>query len=64
MNLADEEDRLNEFLVGRSVTRVWRHRTAEVGIEFSDGTRLFVNWQPDRQLECSVTGNDLGGDES
>jgi hypothetical protein len=36
---------------------VWRHRPGEVGIEFNDGTRLFVD-SVSNGLDFSVTGGD------
>jgi hypothetical protein len=59
-SLADEAARLESFLVGRRLKHVKRHREAELMIEFNDGTRLFVDWQPDRSLELSITGSPIG----
>ena len=57
--LAEESVRATEVLAGKVVLRVWRHRTAEVLVEFTDGTRLYVDRSEDG-VELSVTG---GGGE-
>lgn len=54
-NLKDEARRATDMLKGRSVRQVWRHRVGEVGVEFTDGTRLFVNASGD-EVELSITG--------
>ena len=54
----------DEFLVGRSVQRICRHRNGELLIERADGRRLFVDRQPDRVLEFSVTGVEVDDEES
>jgi len=41
---------------------VWRHRRDEVGIEFHDGTRLFVDAATDG-LDLSVTGGPEPSDD-
>ena len=41
-------------LKGKTVLAVWRHRASEIGIEFSDGTRMFVDTTP-TGLELSIT---------
>ncbi|MET4260313.1 hypothetical protein ABIC09_005274 [Bradyrhizobium sp. S3.12.5] len=56
-NLDDEAARLTELLRGKVVNVVWRHRPKEIGIEFNDGTRLFVD-AVDDGLDLSVTGGD------
>ncbi|HEY0311583.1 MAG TPA: hypothetical protein VGC56_03725 [Allosphingosinicella sp.] len=43
MTVEDEERRATEMLSGKTVKVVRRHRAAEVMIEFSDNTRLFVD---------------------
>lgn len=53
--LSQEADRLTGILSGKKVQTVWRHRAEEVGIEFDDGSRLFVDVQPDGRVEISVT---------
>ncbi len=48
------------MLAGKSVRQVWRHRSGEVGIEFTDGSRLFVD-ASGGVLELSITcGSDVG----
>jgi hypothetical protein len=56
--LESEAKRATELLRGKVVTQVWRHRKNEVGIEFSDGSRLFVDYLPDG-LELSITGSNF-----
>jgi hypothetical protein len=60
----DQEAKLAESLLkGKIVNKVWRHRENEVGIEFSDGTTLFVD-QNENGLELSITdGQDNKMDE-
>jgi hypothetical protein len=53
--LTEEANSLTQLLVGKVVGIVRRHRSAEVLIEFTDGTRLFVD-RTDDGLEFSVTG--------
>ena len=55
LELEVEATKLTDLLRGKVVKVVKRHRSAEVLIEFDDGTRLFVNNIPDG-LEFSVTG--------
>jgi hypothetical protein len=50
-----EAEEATELLRGKEVATVWRHRQGEVGIEFTDGTRLFVDKTPDG-VELSITG--------
>jgi hypothetical protein len=54
MTLHQEQRRLTKMLKGKVVKRVRRHRLKEMRIEFTDGTRLFVEWQK-RDLEQSIT---------
>ena len=42
-----------KLLVGKTVRNVWRHRSGEVGIEFTDGSRIFIN-RVEEGLELSV----------
>jgi hypothetical protein len=53
--LLKEAERASELLRGKEVAVVWRHRKGEVGIEFTDGTRLFVD-KTDEGVELSITG--------
>jgi hypothetical protein len=55
MTLEEEERRATEMLRGKTVTVVRRHRAAEVMIEFSDETRLFVDAAS--PVELSITGS-------
>jgi hypothetical protein len=57
MNLEQENERATEMLKGKIVAKVMRPRTKEVCIEFTDGTRLFVNHNPE-DVELSITGFD------
>lgn len=57
MTLEEEADRLNLLLAGKTVSRVFRHRPGEFGIEFTDYTRLFVDRAVDG-VSCSVTGGE------
>lgn len=54
--LESEAAHATALLAGKVVRTVWRHRTGEVGIEFTDGTRLFVDAQPGGEVELSITG--------
>ena len=54
-DLEAEAIRATEMLRGRVVRQVWRHRPGEIGLEFEDGTRLFVD--SSSTLELSITGN-------
>ncbi len=49
-----EAKEITGMLKGKIVSRVWRHRSKEIGIEFADGTRLFVDMH-EEGLEISVT---------
>lgn len=57
MTLDEEAAEAERLLSGKSVSRVWRHRGSEVVLEFSDGTRLFVDGGR-APLELSVTNGD------
>jgi len=52
--LEQEARKATELLQGKIVAKVWRHRDKEIGIEFTDGTRLFIDHQPN-ELEISIT---------
>ncbi len=52
--LKSEARRATKMLKGKIVERVWRHRTKEIGIQFTDGTRLFVDIS-EGGLELSIT---------
>lgn len=55
IQLSQEAARATQALAGKVVARVDRHRASEVLIEFTDGTRLFVDGTT-QGLELSVTG--------
>jgi hypothetical protein len=55
MNLEQEAERATDLLKGKEVAKVTRHRAKEVCVEFTDGTRLFVDHHPD-DIELSITG--------
>jgi len=50
----DEARRATELIRGKVISRVFRHRPSEVCIEFTDGTRLFVDKASDG-LDISIT---------
>ncbi len=56
MNLKEEAERASEMLKGKVIAKVMRQRAKEICIEFTDGTRLFVDHQSDN-LEISISGN-------
>ncbi len=59
-----EAARATEMLRGKTVWTVWRHRQGEVTVQFTDGTRLFVDHTSDG-VELSITeGSDDGLDRS
>jgi len=58
MDLKQESERATEMLKGKVVEKALRHREKEVGLEFTDGTRLFVDAH-DGELELSITGGSV-----
>jgi hypothetical protein len=54
MDLNEETAALTKLLSGKIVRHVVRHRIGEVLVQFSDGTRLYVDARSD-EVECSVT---------
>ncbi len=56
MDLKQESDRATKMLLGKSVKSVKRHRPGEVLIEFTDGTRLFIDAKA-AALELSIGGS-------
>jgi hypothetical protein len=54
-DLAQEAARATEILHGKVVARIARHRDTEVLVEFTDGTRLFVD-RSESAVELSITG--------
>ena len=53
-SLKNEAKKATKMLKGKVVSVVFRHRLGEFGIEFADGTRLFVDHIKDG-LEISIT---------
>lgn len=53
--LNSEASRATEMLSGKVVSHVHRKREAEVLIEFTDGTRLFID-KSNTGVELSITG--------
>ena len=53
--LAAEAERLAGLLKGKPLARVWQHRPEAMGIEFADGTKLYVSIT-DGALEMNVSG--------
>ena len=54
MKLEEESKNAEKMLKGKKVKSVFRHRRNEFGLEFTDGTRLFVDLTLDG-LELSIT---------
>ena len=54
-DLKDEERRLQSLIADKVIAQVRRHRAGELMLEFSDGSRLFVNVDG-QDLDLSVTG--------
>jgi hypothetical protein len=52
--LEAEAARVTDMLRGKVVAHVFRHRTMEVMVQFTDGTRLFVD-SSGGSVELSVT---------
>jgi len=52
-DLDAEAQHLTGVLSGKTVRVVWRRRPREFGIEFTDGTRIFIDAQPEG-LETSL----------
>ncbi len=55
-NLELEAKKLTSLLGNKNVSEIYRHRESELCIEFSDGSRFFVNCNENRSLELSITG--------
>jgi hypothetical protein len=49
------------LLIGKTVGQIWRQHARELVIEFTDGTRLFVD-KHDGALDFSVTGSEMAYD--
>jgi hypothetical protein len=54
--LGEQSEKASTLLSGKVVARVVRNRSTEVLIEFTDGTRLFVDIAGD-SLELSITND-------
>jgi len=54
-NLDQEAEQVTNLLKGKVVATVWRHSERELGIQFSDGSRLFVDHAVNG-IEVSITG--------
>ncbi|MBK1853320.1 hypothetical protein FE845_18410 [Marinobacter sp. 1-4A] len=54
--LEREAKSIEKLLAGKILAGVVRHQSNEVLLQFSDGTRLFVNAQEHGSLDFSVTG--------
>jgi hypothetical protein len=50
-----EASKIAELLIDKKVSKVFRPRTGEVCLEFSDGTRFFVDSKQNGELEFSIT---------
>ena len=57
MNLKEEDKRATELLQGKTVANVVRHREKEVLVEFTDGTRFFID-HLENKLDLSITGGE------
>jgi len=55
MDLQAEAKRATEMLKGKVLAHVTRHRAEEICLEFTDGTRLYVDRSADG-VELSITG--------
>ncbi len=57
--LNSEAEKATKMLQGKTVSKILRYQKAEVLIEFSDGSRLYVD-KSDNGLELSITGINYG----
>ncbi|MBV9241177.1 MAG: hypothetical protein JO314_04130 [Acidobacteria bacterium] len=57
--MENEDSRATELLNGKVVRRVIRHRPQEVLIEFSDGTRFYIDSDTEI-LDLSITDGPNG----
>ena len=53
--MESQAEDITALIQGKSVRTVRRHRASEVMIEFTDGTRIFID-SPGAVLDVSVTG--------
>ncbi len=54
MNLEEESHKATRMLKNKVIDVLWRHQPCEVVIQFTDGTRLFIDQTSDG-LELSIT---------
>ena len=54
MDLKKDARQMTRMLKSKVVQRVWRHRKKEIVIQFTDGTTLFVDQDPNG-LDISIT---------
>lgn len=54
MELNKEAKRATKILKDKTILKIYRHRSNEIGIEFTDGTRLFIDHRPEG-FELSIT---------
>lgn len=52
--LETEASKVTELLQGKIVKKIWRHSKKQLGIEFTDGTRLFIDHEP-TGVELTIT---------
>lgn len=60
LTLEQEASSILELLDARVVSRILRPRPNEICIEFSDGTRFYIDSQSSDSLSFSVTGGPNG----
>ena len=53
-SLDEESRKATQMLAGKAVRIVWRHRPTELVVEFTDGSRLFVDARAEK-IEISIT---------
>jgi hypothetical protein len=53
-SLKIEAQEITKILKGKIIAKIWRHKPKEIGIWFTDGTRLFIDNHPEG-LELSIT---------
>lgn len=56
-DLLNEAKRATEMLGGKVIHAIARHRNGEVGVQFTDGTRLVIG-STESGLELSITEGD------
>jgi len=58
MDLNEEAKRATDMLKNKKIEMILRHHKNEITIQFTDGSRLFIDQTPDG-LELSITGENL-----